>query len=215
MIISNTKKALFISAHPDDTEFGAGGLIQILIEKGIDVHLAVFCNPVESLPEGSCKDVLVNEQKKSAEALGLKNKITFYDYPVRKFSYCRQEILEDLIKLRKKIKPDLIITSSENDYHQDHTVLACESKRAFKLAILLGYTHPWNTRKMVGNVFFEISEIQLDNKINAISAFGSQALRSYSEPRVIESLAIEAGVASGFVYAERFELITMSIKNEE
>ena len=215
MFFGNVKKALFLSAHPDDTEFGAGGLIQILIEKGIDVHLAVLSNPVEALPVGSDKMRLINEQSASTEIIGLKNRVTFFDFPVRRFVTYRQEILEELIKLRSQIEPDLIITSSENDFHQDHNVLAAEAVRAFKQATLLGYTHPWNTRKVVGNVFFEISETQLNKKIEAISAFESQSQRSYSQPRVIESLAIEAGIASGFRYAERFELVSMSVNNDQ
>lgn len=214
MIFNATKKALFISAHPDDTEFGAAGLVQVLIEKGVEVHLAVLSNPVESLPSGTDSQKLLNEQKASTEILGLKSDIHFYNYPVRKFSYYRQEILEDLIKLRESIKPDLVVTSSENDYHQDHNTLACEAIRAFKQSTLLGYTHPWNTRKVVGNVFFELSGDNLRKKIEAISVFESQSRRSYSQPNVIESLAIEAGIASGFHYAERFELVTMSVKND-
>ncbi len=215
MIFNATKRALFISAHPDDTEFGAAGLLRLLIEKGIEVHLAVLSNPVESLPVGTDYQKLIDEQKASAEILGIKTDIHFYNYPVRKFSYFRQEILEDLIKLRDCIKPDLVITSSENDYHQDHNTLACEAIRAFKQSTLLGYTHPWNTRKVVGNVFFELSESNLKKKIEAISLFESQSQRSYSQENVIESLAIEAGIASGFRYAERFELVTMSVKNDK
>ena len=157
MFFGNVKKALFLSAHPDDTEFGAGGLIQTLLEKGIDVHLAVLRNPVESLPEGSDKMKLINEQSASTEIIGLKNRVTFFDFSVRRFATYRQEILEELIKLRNQIKPELIITSSENDFHQGHNVLAAEAVRAFKQATFLGYTHLWNTRKVVGNVFFEIS----------------------------------------------------------
>ncbi|PRQ61367.1 PIG-L deacetylase family protein [Vibrio sp. V01_P9A10T6] len=214
MIFNVTKRALFISAHPDDTEFGAAGLVRVLIEQGVEVYLAVFSNPIESLPKSADAQKLLNEQRASAEILGLKADIHFYDYPVRKFSYYRQEILEDLIKLRELIKPDLVITSSENDYHQDHNTLACEAIRAFKQSTLLGYTHPWNTRKVVGNVFFELTEDNLRKKIEAVSAFESQSQRSYSQPNVIESLAIEAGIASGFRYAERFELVTMSVKND-
>ncbi|ENM3878824.1 PIG-L deacetylase family protein [Vibrio cholerae] len=215
MIFNHIKRALFISAHPDDTEFGAAGLVRVLVENGVEVHLAVLSNPVESLPQGTSKDKLLKEQETSAKILGFRSDIHFYSYPVRKFSYFRQEILEDLIKLRELIKPDLVVTSSENDYHQDHNTLACEAIRAFKQSILLGYTHPWNTRKVVGNVFFELTEDNLKRKIDAISSFESQSQRNYSKPSVIESLAIEAGIAAGFCYAERFELVTMSVKNEK
>ncbi|EAQ65695.1 hypothetical protein MED121_09023 [Marinomonas sp. MED121] len=214
MLLNKIERALFVSAHPDDTEFGAGGLLQVLLEKGVDVTLAVMSNPVESLEEGADKNLLLDEQTLSAKCLGVRNDIILFDFPVRKFSYYRQEILEELIKLKKKIKPDLIVTSSTSDYHQDHNTIALEACRAFKQQTLLGYTHPWNSRCLIGNVFFELSQSNLDKKIDAISSFVSQSQRAYSAPRIIESLAMEAGIASGFKYAERFELISMSVKND-
>jgi LmbE family N-acetylglucosaminyl deacetylase len=214
MLLGNIKKALFISAHPDDTEFGAGGLLQILLRKGVDVHLMVLSNPEISMPEGSLENQAVIEQKKSASVLGLKNKICFYDFPVRRFSEHRQDILELLVKTNKEIQPDFVVTHSINDYHQDHNLVAIESIRAFKQQTLLGYTHPWNTRAMVGNIFFELTDEIIKNKIHAISMFESQAIRAYSQPKIIESLALEAGIACGFTYAERFELASMSIKHD-
>lgn len=214
MLLANIEKALFISAHPDDTEFGAGGLFKLLLNKGIDVHLLVLSNPTISMPEDSTVDQAIIEQRNSAKVLGLKNKIRFYDFPVRRFSEHRQDILELLVKINREIKPDLVVTHSINDYHQDHNLIAMEARRAFKQQTLLGYTHPWNTRAMVGNIFFELTEEIVRTKIEAISQFESQTMRSYSQPKIIESLALEAGVASGFTYAERFELASMSIKHD-
>jgi len=49
----------------------------------------------------------------------------------------RQKILEDLIKIKKEIKPDLIFVPSFNDIHQDHQVLTQEGLRAFKKETIL------------------------------------------------------------------------------
>ena len=41
-----------------------------------------------------------------------------FDYEVRKLNFSRQHILEDLILLRKKVMPDLVLMPSLHDVHQ-------------------------------------------------------------------------------------------------
>jgi len=210
--LSNIHSALFISAHPDDTEFGAGGLVQSFLECGIKVHLLILSNPTISLPNGFENDTFDIEQREAAATLGICDaNVEMLDIPVRNFPKFRQQILDVFIKKRHEVNPDIIVTHSSSDIHQDHNTVAAECLRAFKNKTIIGYTHPWNSRAFIANTFFELSNKQLETKIRALKAFRSQASRRYSGPDVIRSLAVEAGIASGFQFAEKFEIVTMSI----
>ncbi len=63
---------------------------------------------------------------------------------MREFPKFRQEILDALIRLRKKIQPDMVFTPSRYDTHQDHKTTVEETMRAFKQCTILGYEQPWN-----------------------------------------------------------------------
>ena len=53
-------------------------------------------------------------------------------HPVRHFSEHRQHVLDELISLRRKFEPDLVLTMNSADTHQDHAVvpLATLGRRA-------------------------------------------------------------------------------------
>ena len=67
-----------------------------------------------------------------------------FRYDVRIFKALRQEILQDLISLRKLIHPDIVFLPSSSDLHQDHSTIYAEGIRAFKFNSILGYEMPWN-----------------------------------------------------------------------
>jgi LmbE family N-acetylglucosaminyl deacetylase len=128
------KKVLVLAPHTDDGEIGCGGTIAKFLEEGSEVFYVAFSSARESLKQNGFKeDVLIYEVKEATKYSWYKKKnLTIYDYKVRFFFSSRQEILEDMIKLKKKIKPDLVIMPSLKDIHQDHTVIAQEGLRAFK-----------------------------------------------------------------------------------
>jgi len=83
--------------------------------------------------------------KEAVGILGIPQKqVITYNYPVREFPAHRQEILDELIKLKKQIQPDLVFLPNTRDIHQDHEVISREGIRAFKQCRLLGYELPWN-----------------------------------------------------------------------
>ena len=67
------------------------------------------------------------EVKDATEALGIRSEnLIIYNYTVRKLNYVRQEILEELVKLKKAINPDLVFLPVREDIHQDHSTVANE-----------------------------------------------------------------------------------------
>ena len=136
------KRVLVLAPHTDDGEIGAGGTISLLLEKGADVHYAVFSLCEESLDEKYPRDMLRREQLEAAASLGLpEENVLFFRFPVRKFPDHRQEILEELVKLNASLRPELVLAPSLHDIHQDHSTIANEALRAFKKTSILGYAY--------------------------------------------------------------------------
>ncbi|HYG52910.1 MAG TPA: PIG-L family deacetylase, partial [Flavobacteriales bacterium] len=139
------KTILILAPHTDDGELGCGGTIAKYIEQGHDVFYTAFSICSRSLPEDWAPDTLAKEVKNATQVLGLKpENLILFDFDVRRFPEFRQDILEELIKLKKKVQPDVIYVPSPTDIHQDHQVISQEGLRAFKQSTLLGYEMPWN-----------------------------------------------------------------------
>ena len=204
-------RALVLGAHIDD-EFGCAGTIVRLVEEGVEVHLAAFSPAVESVPEGFAPDVLSHEVFDALDVLGIPHeRYRQFDYPVRHFPAHRQEILEELIRLRSDIQPDLVLVPAMADIHQDHGVMAREGLRAFKHVTVLGYEMPMNTVAFEHSCFVSLEERHLEAKLAHAAAYPSQARRPYFEPAAIRSLATVRGLQINQAAAEAFEVIRMAI----
>lgn len=204
-------RALVLGAHIDD-EFACAGTIVRLVEEGVEVHLALFSPATESVPEGFAPDVLTREVFDALDVLGIPHeRLRQYDYPVRHFPAHRQEILEELIRLRGDIEPDLVLLPTLEDIHQDHGVIAREGLRAFKHVTMLGYEMPMNTLTFEHVCFVRLEERHLAAKLAHAAAYRSQAQRPYFDPDAIRSLAHVRGAQINQAAAEAFEVIRMAI----
>jgi len=210
MNLARFKKVLVLAPHTDDGELGCGGTICKLIQDGYDVYYAAFSTASDSIPEGFPKDILKTEVRKATSILGItEDKLFIFDYKVRKLNYSRQEILEDLIKIRSIINPDLIFMPNLNDIHQDHSTVAQEGLRAFKTKTILGYELIWNNLTFNTTSFVRLDESHIEAKCKSLNEYKSQAGRDYISREFIFSLAHARGVQIGAKYAESFEVIRL------
>jgi LmbE family N-acetylglucosaminyl deacetylase len=202
-------KVLILAPHTDDGELGCGGTIAKLIEEKNDVYYAAFSLCESSVPQGLPKNILEVEVKAATEVLGVKpENLLLYKYQVRHFTEERQNILDDLIKIKKEISPKLIFIPSINDIHQDHSVIAIEAIRAFKNASILGYEMVWNNLTFSTTSFMKLEKHHIDKKIEALACYTSQGnIRNYMNRSFIESLARTRGVQIATEFAESFEVI--------
>jgi LmbE family N-acetylglucosaminyl deacetylase len=211
MIGINT--VLVLGPHTDDGEFGCGGTISKFIEQGMDLYYATFSCAEESVPEGLPKNILEEEVKASSKVLNIKDDhLLIYKYPVRKFAQYRQEILEDLVKLMRKINPDLVLLPSPDDLHQDHSTIANEGLRAFKFTSMLGYEMPWNNIRFTTNSFVHLTEKHVEKKLQSVKCYRSQTGRKYANEDFIKGWAKTRGVQIGAEYAEAFSVLRWIIK---
>jgi LmbE family N-acetylglucosaminyl deacetylase len=201
---------LILAPHTDDAELGCGGTIARFIEDGIEVVVAAFSTAEQSLPPGSDPSRLRDEFFAATKQLGIcKSNTVVYTYPVRRLSYYRQEVLEELTKLRREIKPQLVFLPSGNDLHQDHQVLHMEGVRAFKDVTVWGYDLPWNHVTFSAQAFITLERRHLEAKWEALKCYRSQLelQRAYFSWEFVESLARVRGTQVKADYAEAFDVV--------
>ena len=151
---------LVLSPHPDDGWLSSGATIARFLEEKKEVYYAIF--------SWTDQGFTWQEIQNALDRLGIKrSNVYMFDYKVRNFPEQRQQILEDLIKLREKLDPDLILCHSFKDRHEDHEVVAKEAFRAFKEQSIWGYELPWNMRDFKSDIFVSLTRKQMEKKISA------------------------------------------------
>ena len=204
------KRILILAPHTDDGELGCGATISKCTRLDCEIFYAAFSTADESIPPEFPKDQLKIEVKEATNRLGIPpQNLIIFNYQVRKLNYVRQEILEELIRLRPIINPDIVFLPGTNDIHQDHSTVSKEGIRAFKQCSIFGYELIWNNLSFSTDCFIEISESDLNKKINALSAYQTQKGKDYMNPDFIRSLAVVRGTQAGFRFAEAFEVIRL------
>ncbi len=207
-MFGDIKNVLILAPHTDDGELGCGGMISKMIEKGASVYYAAFSTAAESVPEGFPKDILKTEVRNATAKLGIPPENLFvFDYQVRRLNYSRQEILEDLVKIRKEIQVDLVLIPSLTDVHQDHMTVAQEGVRAFKTRNILGYELIWNNLSFNTQCFVTLEKSHIQSKADSLKEYKSQGHRDYISEEFVFSLAKARGVQIGAKYAEAFEVV--------
>lgn len=207
-MVFEADKVLVLAPHTDDGELGCGGTIARLVEQGKDVYYAAFSTARQSLPSGFPDDTLKREVPVATKRLGIPAENLFiYDYEVRKLNYSRQEVLENLVHLKRTLSPDLVFMPSLHDIHQDHSTVAQEGLRAFKDRTVLGYELIWNNLTFNTECFMKLEERHVRTKAHALEAYESQRGRPYMSEEFILSLARTRGVQIGADFAECFEVL--------
>ena len=209
-MLKNVKKILVISAHADDMELGCGASVHKWGREGIEIFNLILSLNQKGLAEGFSREVIIEEAMVSANILGIPEKNVFIEnFENRIFPEKRQVILDCLWDYRRKLNPDLIITGSLDDMHQDHITVAQESFRAFKEHNIISYGFDWNRINKQVNYYSVISEEDLRKKIAAVMSYKSQhnGRRNYFCEEFIRAWAITRGVEIKAPFAEAFSII--------
>lgn len=204
-------KILGLSAHTDDIEWAAGGKLVKDLESGHEIKIAVFSYCQASLPAIYPFDKLRTEFQNSMQLAGITD-YEIYDIPVRNFLQYRQLILDNLIEIKSEFNPDLVITHSRNDVHQDHQVVAIESIRAFKnSASILAMQMPHNNLEFRNQYYEKLTESHVQKKIELLKQYESQYYlgRQMFKESITWALARVNGFCCNAEFAEVFEVIRM------
>jgi len=206
--VLDNKRVLVLSPHIDDAEFGCGGTIDKLIKQGSEVKYLAFSDCRDSIPDTNRPTILRDELEDSVKVLGVQSH-EICDFKVRRFDQERQNILQLLIDVKQTFNPEIVLTPSTKDIHQDHQVVTNECIRAFKHCTIIGYELPWNCLALSSNNLIKLSEENLNQKVASLMCYSSQQHRIYHNPEYIRSLALTRGLRIGDQYAEAFEMIRL------
>jgi len=227
MKLKKIKKLIVFAAHPDDETIGCGGTIKKLSQNGCEV-IVVFATTGNTgidqsrSYEKNIKNIRLKEANSAAKILGIK-KIISWKNSSQELQY-NIKSLHSAIKLIRKEKPDLIISHSNIDKHNDHIVLnkiitqAC-LKAGENLLPSLGSTYrvknvwAFEVVNILSNIDYvvDISD-QLKFKIDAINKYKSQHKIVKGVKNFIEGISLVRGYEIGTKNAEAFLDISLQPK---
>ena len=206
--MTTNNRVLVLAPHTDDGELGCGGTISRLVEEGREVYYAAFSTAAESVPPPFPPDILEKEVREGTKVLGIPAaNLLVYKYKVRHLPHMRQEILEELVQMKREIDPATVFLPSAQDLHQDHQTVHIEGLRAFKTVTVLGYELPWNNLSFDYRHFCVLTREHVQTKIAALRCYQSQQHRPYTQEEFIWSWARTRGGQIMVEYAEAFDVL--------
>jgi LmbE family N-acetylglucosaminyl deacetylase len=200
-MVLRSKLILAVGAHPDDIELGCGGTLCEAVRTGIDA-VAVFLTKGEQ--SGDPK-VRMGESIDALNVLGIKE-VYFGDFPDTEIPSSRKAI-DFLEQFCIKHKPDIVLTHTTNDIHQDHRQVGWLSISAFRnVQKILAYETPRVTSTFSPVYFVDISEC-VKAKWDALKCHLSQKTKRYLAYESMVNLASFRGSQVGIPAAEAFEVV--------
>ena len=224
-------RVMVITAHPDDSEFGAGGTVARFVKDGREVAYCIVTNGNKGSSDRAMTPerlavIRAEEQRNAARVLGVEQ-VTFLGYPDGEVEDTR-DVRRDVAREIRRWRPDLLICQNPNRTynlgasHRDHRIVGgialdcvyplARDHMAFPELlpelephkVKQVYVMQWQNPQLV----VDISDV-IDLKMRALACRASQfADFSRVEARVRERAA-ELGQARGFAYAEAFDHIVL------
>ena len=127
---SSIERALVVTAHPDDVDFGAGGTIATWTAEGIEVAYCI-CTDGDAggfdpeVPRGEIAGIRQAEQRAAAKELGVED-VTFLGYPDGRLA-SSVDLRRDISRVIRQKQPQrMVIQSPERNWeriyasHPDH-----------------------------------------------------------------------------------------------
>lgn len=227
------RRALVITAHPDDTEFGAAGTVAKLVKDGCEAGYVVVTDGNKGSADRTMTPerlaaIRADEQRAAARTVGVEH-VVFLGYPDGEVEDTRA-LRRDVSREIRRWRPELVITQNPHRTsflpasHRDHRVVG---------GVVLDCVYPLARDHMafpelmpefephiVGEVWImqwerpqhvvDISDV-MDLKIRALACHASQFAEGEFgavEARVRER-ARARGRRKGYAYAEAFDRIVL------
>ena len=188
--LSSKSKVLVIVAHPDDELLGLGGTIQKLkFQFDCLIRVIILGEGITSrgneIDQNLKKLVIHKKNIEEAKKIIGYDQLKLYDLPDNKFDTIPLLTIIKIIETEKnEFDPDIIFTHHLGDVNIDHQITFNSVNVAFrpqpneKLKAILTFETPSGTewipsndnRKFNPNIFVELNETQIENKIRAMNA---------------------------------------------
>jgi LmbE family N-acetylglucosaminyl deacetylase len=201
-MVFNSKVILAVGAHPDDIELGCGGTLCMAARKGGKV-IGVYLTKGEK--SGDAK-IRVRESMNALRVLGVRE-IYFGDFPDTNIPNSF-EAVDFLEQFSIKYNPDIVLTHTVNDTHQDHRQVGWLSISAFRnVPKILAYETPRVRPATFAPTYFVDIVGCVEKKLEALNCHSSQKEKRYLAYESTVSLSSFRGSQVGVAAAEAFEVV--------
>ncbi len=196
-------RLLLLGCHCDDIELGCGSTIH-KYKDDFEIYCSVFCS--QGYQEGKLVPI-DHIARESLHSLGAKQ-IDLNLFTPDEFYNHRQEIWRHLNYLREQIKPNIIITQS-NDEHQDHETLYKESVRVFRQDTLLTYPVSRSQRSFCPDTYECVNYSDVASKLSSVNLYREfYTSKNYlAEDNVLAQMRAN-GVYVNTPFAEVYQTVT-------
>lgn len=194
---------LFLGAHCDDIEIGAGGTVLRLVSRYPEAHfhwVTFASNPLRAQEaEASARAFLGDTKNARIEIRAFKESF---------FPYIGAEIKAYFEQIKQQGNPDLVFTHFRDDRHQDHRLISDLTWNTFRDHFILEYEIPkYDGDLGTPNFFSPLSEKVAEQKIQLLlESFPSQAQRGWFDAETFKGILRLRGMECNAVerYAEAF-----------
>lgn len=225
------ERVMVITAHPDDSEFGAGGTIAKLVKDGAEVTYVIATNGDKGSGDRTMTSerlaaIRAEEQRNAARTLGVTH-VEFLGYPDGELEDTRA-LRRDVTRELRRWRPDLVITMNPhrtyNLYasHRDHRIVSgvaldCVYPLArdhLSFPELMPEFEPHKVREIhlmqwqSPHLVVDISDV-MDLKLKALACHVSQVGDFAGVEARVRERSAEIGREKGLAYAESFDRIVM------
>jgi LmbE family N-acetylglucosaminyl deacetylase len=225
------ERVTVITAHPDDSEFGAGGTVAKLVQDGCEVTYVIATNGNKgsgdrTMTPERLATIRAEEQRHAARTLGVA-RVEILGYPDGELEDTR-DLRRDITRAIRRWRPDLVVTMNPhrtyNLYasHRDHrtiagVVLDCVYPLArdhMSFPELMPEFEPHKVREVHlmqwenPHVVVDITDV-MDLKLKALACHVSQVGDFAGAEERVRQRSAELGKDKGYAYAESFDRIVM------
>ncbi len=191
-------KILALGAHPDDIEYGCGGLLLLATEAGHDVFLSVLTDGT-----GSTDVDRRAEQEQAAQFLGARD-LFWGNFEDTKLAADRPLIVA-IETMLEKAQPDMVLVNAPDDAHQDHKALASAVVTACRYVRRLLFYQDYTSLDFSPDTFVDVASV-LERKKELLACHASQVGKEYPTGldmlESVSALATYHGFMAKVKYAE-------------
>ena len=216
-------RALAVTAHPDDVDFGAGGTVMALVKAGVQVTFCICTDGDaggfdDSTDRSDIPAIRRAEQTSAAAVYGVTD-VRFLGYQDG-YLVPNHDLQRDIVRVMRQVQPHLVITQSpERNWdrlpssHPDHMAAGEATARALYPAVRNPYAFPelrteegleawtvnwlWLQGHVEPNHWIDTTEF-FSRKVTALEAHASQTSHMEDLAGMLRSWGEMQAQAAGF-----------------
>lgn len=195
-------RTLMVGAHPDDIELGCGGTIAKHLHLKDEIYVIVLTKG-----ESGGHSENMQECLNSFSKLGIDSSNVFFGDFGDGYLSDNLEVVSFIEKIINKYNINRVYTHDSNDRHQDHRSCSrAVAAAARKVPQILFFQGPSTLVTFEPHYFIELSEDDINKKIDALSSYKTQVKKRIVNLDWIKSLACVNGSMCNTRYAEAFSV---------